>query len=335
MRDLFLNEIENLKKKFIHLYIMIMCSILVLYIVIFQFFIYNPTIVIYLTAGLFLLSYTYILIRGKYKADHIIHGYMIMAPLYNFYIMLTFWSNSIGNVVSLFPLPLVAYIFFQKRETILYSIYLILNILVCFLVYEYFDLQFPRYSRTEVVASDVFLFGFNLLVIILLLIYSNKINKLKVLIDIEDEKLINANEEDVKIPVLQKTVETPMINEEAAEKLFEQLEVMMRNDKLFKKANLNISMLSTSLDINYNYLSKIIRSKGYLNFSNYLNVHRINYVKKLIDESNLQKVTLMYIYTEAGFSNQATFNRVFKQIEGITPSEYINTSDQIGKGTKG
>jgi AraC-like DNA-binding protein len=31
----------------------------------------------------------------------------------------------------------------------------------------------------------------------------------------------------------------------------------------------------------------------------------------------------MYIYTEAGFSNQSTFNRVFKQIEGITPSEYF------------
>jgi len=55
----------------------------------------------------------------------------------------------------------------------------------------------------------------------------------------------------------------------------------------------------------------------------YLNEYRINYVKKLISENNLQKVTLMYIYTEAGFSNQATFNRVFKQIEGVTPSEYI------------
>ncbi|PQA92429.1 hypothetical protein B0A69_15450 [Chryseobacterium shigense] len=331
MKNFYLNEIENLKKRFIHLYIILMCSILTLNIIVFQFFIYNPTIVLYLLGGLFILSYTYILVRGKYKSDQIIHGYMIIAPLYNFYIMLTFWSNSIGNVVSLFPLPLVAYVFFQKRETILYSIYLVLNILVCFLVYEYFDLQFPKYSRAEVVISDVFLFGFNLLVIILLLIYSNKINKLKVLIDIEDEKLMNTSGENTKVPVLQKTPETPMMNDEASEKLFQQLEDLMRNDEIFKKANLNISMLSTSLDVNYNYLSKIIRCKGYQNFSNYLNVYRINYVKKLIDESNLQKVTLMYIYTEAGFSNQATFNRVFKQIEGITPSEYIHKSDQIGK----
>ncbi|NML68273.1 helix-turn-helix transcriptional regulator [Chryseobacterium sp. RP-3-3] len=242
--------------------------------------------------------------------------------------MLTFWGNSIGNVVSLFPLPLVAYVFFQKKHTILYSIYLIVNILTCFLVYQYFDLTFPKYSRSEVIISDVFLFGFNLVVIILLLVYNNKINKLKVLIDVEDKELINSKKENTKTPILQKTAENGVINDETAEKLFKELESMMRNDKMFQKTNLNISMLSTSLNVNYTYLSKIIRCKGYQNFSNYLNVHRINYVKKLIDESNLQKLTLMYIYTEAGFSNQATFNRVFKQIEGITPSEYIS---QIGK----
>ncbi len=30
-----------------------------------------------------------------------------------------------------------------------------------------------------------------------------------------------------------------------------------------------------------------------------------------------------YIYLSAGFRHQSTFNKVFKEIEGITPSEYI------------
>ncbi|WP_410566018.1 helix-turn-helix domain-containing protein [Bacillus sp. SIMBA_033] len=42
----------------------------------------------------------------------------------------------------------------------------------------------------------------------------------------------------------------------------------------------------------------------------------------------------MYIYTEAGFSNQATFNRVFKSIEGITPSEYINRIQEENNSEK-
>ncbi len=37
----------------------------------------------------------------------------------------------------------------------------------------------------------------------------------------------------------------------------------------------------------------------------------------------------MFVYTEAGFKNQSTFNRVFKQIEGMTPSEYIRNLKQI------
>ncbi|WP_353886233.1 helix-turn-helix domain-containing protein [uncultured Chryseobacterium sp.] len=36
----------------------------------------------------------------------------------------------------------------------------------------------------------------------------------------------------------------------------------------------------------------------------------------------------MYIYTEAGFTSQSTFNRVFKQLEGITPSEYMENSEK-------
>lgn len=42
-------------------------------------------------------------------------------------------------------------------------------------------------------------------------------------------------------------------------------------------------------------------------------------------------LTLLYLIiaefelevNQAGFSNQSTFNRVFKKIQGITPSEYI------------
>jgi AraC-like DNA-binding protein len=109
-----------------------------------------------------------------------------------------------------------------------------------------------------------------------------------------------------------------------SEELFEKIENMMTEKELYKDVNFNISKLSAEMGINSSYISKSIRYKGYPNFNSYLNLYRINCVKKLLDENDLEKVTLMYIYTEAGFSNQSTFNRVFKQIEGNTPSEYIS-----------
>lgn len=98
----------------------------------------------------------------------------------------------------------------------------------------------------------------------------------------------------------------------------------MQEKQLYKDVNFNISKLSTVMDINSSYISKSIRAKGYPNFNNYLNRYRIECVKRLLHENDIEKVTLMYIYTEAGFSNQSTFNRVFKQMENITPSEYIS-----------
>lgn len=77
------------------------------------------------------------------------------------------------------------------------------------------------------------------------------------------------------------------------------------------------------MKINTLYIAKSIKLNGYSGFSHYINFCRIQYVKKLIEESDLSKITLMYIYTSAGFNSQSTFNRVFKQIEGVTPTEYI------------
>ena len=42
----------------------------------------------------------------------------------------------------------------------------------------------------------------------------------------------------------------------------------------------------------------------------------------------------MYIYTEAGFTSQSTFNRVFKQLEGITPSEYMEKFEKQDNSLK-
>lgn len=282
----------------------------------------------YLIGGLVFLFYTFTLVKGKYSADRIIHGYMIVAPLYNFYIMLTFWNNSIGNFVNLFPLPLAAYVFFQKKEFILYTLYAIINIAVCFLVYKYSGFQFAKYNHREVSFADAVLFVFNFINIILILIYNNKINKLKILAEVESKKVIRTEKKSIKAIVPEVTIEKDRIKDDLSEGLFEKIEEIMNTEELYKNPKLNIAMLSTTLETNYTHLSKAINYKGYSNFNNYLNVHRVNHVKQLIDEGNLQKTTLMYVYTEAGFSNQATFNRVFKQIEGITPSEYISNTQK-------
>ena len=307
-------KIEQYKRQLVYYYNILMSVILALFGLIFTFIIPDKIMAWYLFGGLFLMVYTYLIVRKTYSVNVMVHSYIIIATLYNFYIMLAFWNNSIASFVWLIPIPLAAYVFFQRKYVFIYSMYVLLNIIAGYLISKYFSFKFPIHQPEDVRITDTILMISNVAVISLLLYFKDKIKRVEIYHEIEEKT--------------QRTVIQPVPTAEKApfaDELFDKIESVMREKHLYKDVNFNISKLSTEMEINSSYISKSIRAKGYPNFNNYLNMHRIECVKKLLNENDLEKVTLMYIYTEAGFSNQSTFNRVFKQMENITPSEYISS----------
>jgi len=235
---------------------------------------------------------------------------MIIGTLYDFYVMLAFWENSVASFVWLLPIPLVAYVFFTRKYVILYSIFVICCIIAGFIISKNIDFNFPSHSKEDIRITDTLLVISNVAVIALVIYYKDKIRKVEIEHEIEQKR-------ELKTTVSEKTEPLDL-------EIFNKIKTFMEEKQPYKDPNFNISRLSAELNINSNYISKAIRQNNFPNFNNYLNVYRINYVKKLMKESDLEKITLMYIYTEAGFSNQSTFNRVFKQIEKTTPSDYLN-----------
>lgn len=308
--------IEKLKHELIDRYIILMTLVLGVYAVIFTFFIHDRKMSWYLIGGLVFLVYSYFLVRKKYSVNLIVHLYLIAAPLYDFYIMLAFWNNSVASFCWLLPIPLGAYIFFSKKEVLMYTCYALLIIIAAYITANNLNSSFLKHSQKQVLFTDTILFISNILVVSLLIHYKDKIRKLEILSQIEDRNIQKNKSTSSEIPSYD-------IDTESLENLFERIETAIIQNNLFKDVKFNLSKLSVTLDVNSTYISKAIRYRGYPNFNTYLNIYRINYVKKLFTEIDFQKTTLMYAYTEAGFSNQSTFNRVFKQIEGITPSEYI------------
>lgn len=309
-------QIEKLKYELLDRYVILMLFVLGMYAAIFTFYINDKMMSWYLIGGFAFFGYSYSLIRKKYPINLIVHLYLILAPIYSFYVMLAFWGNSVASFCWLLPIPLGAYIFFSSRTVLKYTIYTLLFIISGYIVANSFSFEFPKHTQEEVIFTDTILIVSNILVVTLLVYYKDKIKKLEILSHVKTE-----NTQKERINVVETTLEDTEI--ESMEKIFERIETVMIQNMLFKDVKFNLSKLSVALDINSTYISKAIRYKGYPNFNNYLNAYRINYVKKLFTEIDFQKTTLMYIYTEAGFSNQSTFNRVFKQIEGITPSEYF------------
>ncbi|WP_294304498.1 AraC family transcriptional regulator [uncultured Chryseobacterium sp.] len=309
------NNIFQLKYELAKLYLKIMFFGMATYMLIFYFYYDNLFFVYYLSAQIVIISTIWLLSKKVLSLKVSVSLFIIIAPLFNIYNMLYFWEYSAGSVAWLIPIPFGVQIFLGNKKVLLYSVYAISTVFLVIILDYFFNFDFPKYPQEKVKNTDVFLFLFNVLIIWLFVHYKEKITELKLLTEIEQkEKVvlpITLNERDI----------------ESAEVLFQSIDNEVKKNKLFTNSEFNISMLSTLLKTNSTYISKAIRSKGYSNVNTYINNLRIQYVKQLLAENDLEKVTLMYIYTEAGFSSQPTFNRAFKQFEGITPSDYIALND--------
>jgi YesN/AraC family two-component response regulator len=84
------------------------------------------------------------------------------------------------------------------------------------------------------------------------------------------------------------------------------------------------AQLATALNTNIAYISKAIHLRRDVNFSALINYYRIEKVKQMMQSSS-NKYTFEYIATASGFRNLSTFNKAFKDIEGLTPSAYSKT----------
>ena len=67
------------------------------------------------------------------------------------------------------------------------------------------------------------------------------------------------------------------------------------------------------------YLSQLFKKHSGLSMMQYYNSLKIKEAKKLIKDGNL---TMSKISEKLGFNNQYYFSKVFKKIEGLSPSEY-------------
>lgn len=108
----------------------------------------------------------------------------------------------------------------------------------------------------------------------------------------------------------------------SASSLEQRLQTVMKTDKPFLQEELKISDLANLLGVPVHHLSEFLNNELHTNFADYINQYRIETAKALLSDPKQQSSKILAIAFEAGFSNKATFNRVFKQSTGLTPSAY-------------
>lgn len=93
-------------------------------------------------------------------------------------------------------------------------------------------------------------------------------------------------------------------------------------DKIYTNSNLTLTEFASETGTTTKELSKYINEVHHMNFSEFLNLYRVEEVKELLRSSEANKYTLVTLAEEAGFSSKSSFNAIFKKATGITPSLY-------------
>ena len=99
----------------------------------------------------------------------------------------------------------------------------------------------------------------------------------------------------------------------------------MASDRPYTDNNLTLFKLAGQLDISENKLSQVINTQSQDNFFEFVNKYRVEMVIEKMKNGEHKSRTLLGLALDSGFNSKASFNRSFKRITGLTPSDYLRT----------
>ncbi len=101
------------------------------------------------------------------------------------------------------------------------------------------------------------------------------------------------------------------------------IEMAMREDKLYLHPELTLLDLAKHLQLPSKTVSYNINAASGKPFNTYVNNFRVEEVKARLNTTDLEKFTLLGIAFESGFNSKTSFNRIFKEFTGSSPSDFI------------
>lgn len=104
--------------------------------------------------------------------------------------------------------------------------------------------------------------------------------------------------------------------------LDEKLEEIMNKTKPFLNEDLSLNSLALLLSTSDKKVSYLLNQHKNISFYDFVNHYRVEEVKLKLEDYHYDKFTLLAIAFECGFNSKSSFNRIFKKITQLSPSEY-------------
>lgn len=123
----------------------------------------------------------------------------------------------------------------------------------------------------------------------------------------------------------QKYASNTLTRNEARE-IARKVEEIMETEKPYLQTDLKVADLAAMVGISSHKLSQFFSQHKGHTFYDYVNKFRVEEFKRLVKDDKNRSLTLSAMAEKAGFSSRASFFRHFKNIEGISPGEYLKNS---------
>lgn len=111
------------------------------------------------------------------------------------------------------------------------------------------------------------------------------------------------------------------INNNSAE--LDRIRYALEEEKVYRQTGLSVSALAKHLSIpQYRMRDLIHNGLGYRNFNSFLHHYRIREVTRALEDRDQNQTPILTLALTAGYQSINPFNRAFKELKGMTPSEY-------------
>ena len=117
-----------------------------------------------------------------------------------------------------------------------------------------------------------------------------------------------------------------LLDEKQLEEITTTVYHYLKNKKPYLNPDYSLQMMAEDLNISRHKLSEAINNGQKKNFYKLINESRVDEVKEMLVNPAFSHYTVLGIGLECGFNSKTSFNRIFKEETGLTPTEYKRTS---------
>ena len=114
------------------------------------------------------------------------------------------------------------------------------------------------------------------------------------------------------------------LTEEQKQEYVKHIFTFMDEERPFINPELTVQDLSKQLNISRHHLTELLNNDIGKNFFTFINEYRVEEVKRRLLDTRFEHLTIVAIAFESGFNSKSTFNSIFKQNTGNTPSQWKN-----------